>query len=667
MLEAGLTCKLAIMAWDQLQTNSKNWVINRSKSSMHEHTEAKKTIVIYETKLQAFIKFKITPLLDYFSEGSVTPSSIFRRNFRDLQWTIESALKIIVNYNKLNLMQKYWNSNKIENELKVLVDEIDIRYEVLTNLYNSEILKAVGEIQRGIGMGMEQEHKQKNIELEIPERDRMSNIENIGNIGNISNIGNIGNIRSISNIREKERNKLNRIMESLIESQKSGEVSVHSVWGCSHCNIREFFGYSYKCLSCIDYNLCGDCYDRSVTSKGHKSSHICLLITSPLHLHPTQHLPHLLHLLIETNQFQILANQFTNPHIICEFCYNEIKGNIYKSNEFSLFDLCGGCLGLLRVSRQQGQPITMLLAKKYGATGYKKYIYSKLEEEYDHKEPLTPPQIINFQKVSQEHFNYVSALSFRGEHKFYATLPQDPLSPKSSYGMRMLEEYLEIDEGNELEEVESGIRSSDMRKVYKVKGNIDRESRVHVFSIPGKYLVKEEGHTKLSLSKTFEEGQYTRMCLGFEIKSNYLLNYDGYYFKASSTPSEGGKLYASLPKLSGTLFSHMPSLSFQQKLSFAIQISLALSKIHHKGLIHGCLSPSTVYVQILPGERGKIARIGCLFPFLSGHYEVVSNKQIKKSRDCLQWVQMVSIDGLEVFAAPEWKNVKSNNIYICNI
>ena len=48
---------------------------------------------------------------------------------------------------------------------------------------------------------------------------------------------------------------------------------------CDACMISNFPGRRYKCLVCVNYDLCGTCYDAEAESQNHKNNHPmqCLL------------------------------------------------------------------------------------------------------------------------------------------------------------------------------------------------------------------------------------------------------------------------------------------------------------------------------------------------------------------------------------------------------
>nr|XP_016930043.1 uncharacterized protein LOC108009853 [Drosophila suzukii] len=50
---------------------------------------------------------------------------------------------------------------------------------------------------------------------------------------------------------------------------------------CDGCERRDFRGRRYRCLRCVNFDLCGDCYDRRFESPDHHTDHPMQLIPDP--------------------------------------------------------------------------------------------------------------------------------------------------------------------------------------------------------------------------------------------------------------------------------------------------------------------------------------------------------------------------------------------------
>ncbi|CAF0985861.1 unnamed protein product, partial [Rotaria sordida] len=58
-------------------------------------------------------------------------------------------------------------------------------------------------------------------------------------------------------------------------------MPVHKDVLCDSCGAMNFAGLRYRCEICIDYDLCGACYDNDKESLQHSKSHSMKCIPEP--------------------------------------------------------------------------------------------------------------------------------------------------------------------------------------------------------------------------------------------------------------------------------------------------------------------------------------------------------------------------------------------------
>ncbi|XP_030377717.1 E3 ubiquitin-protein ligase KCMF1-like [Scaptodrosophila lebanonensis] len=75
---------------------------------------------------------------------------------------------------------------------------------------------------------------------------------------------------------------------------------------CDGCNRLNFFGRRFKCLRCVNYDLCGECYDQRIETHDHSVDH-------PMQLILENQLPELI-LPGETLELMHLPNCYTCPY-----------------------------------------------------------------------------------------------------------------------------------------------------------------------------------------------------------------------------------------------------------------------------------------------------------------------------------------------------------------
>ena len=654
MVEAILIGNLGMLAYKQLKNNATRWIAIRGKSELLGIVATSSSISQIEKKLKKLMVYSLGPLLDYFSQGSVVPSSNFRRNFRNIQWCIEQGLKIAAEYSGKKWHNKMLFSSKTNSELQSLLEEANLGYKNLNNLYNSEILVALdGFRKETIYYMKEGVRNKKNLRNKLIEEEKDSeDFEKFLEHGLSYQM--TKQEKTIEEDLGKSNPKVDKILREffikLEKNQNFGVLGIHNI-PCDSCGRDKFYGHRYKCLSCADYNLCNDCYEQGNVTKGHKLSHVCLLIPTPFEEKPG-HMEYekILNLLIETNQFFAKSESFMNNDRNCDYCFQDITGIIFKASTQCLFDICKACRDTLKNTKNMNDNTIKRILHKSTSVDYEDYLYKKMKANQG--EDKTQEEI---KKEANLQSKFIQSLTLTGEEKIYAMLPNGEEFEEQWYGLLELKKNIPIPE----------YLQENYRKVGKIilkEGPIDGKC-FHIIKIPEE---TSGGNMKTKISRNIS--------LGIDIKSNYIANYDGYAFNKYKNPSKNNiiqperSVTLSFPKFAHSLLDSIDNLSYIRKLSMLIQVTTAIQKIHKLGLVHGNLRPGSIYLEKVQGLHNTIVpRIGDFLPFLTGSRNISANTDVRNSRekDNLLWLNNIANtdDDGKKYVAPEWKT-SNCNIYI---
>ena len=101
--------------------------------------------------------------------------------------------------------------------------------------------------------------------------------------------------------------------------------SVHKHVTCDVCGVRDFAGIRYKCLECIDYDLCPSCFHASKTSKNHRKTHSVRPIEAPLAAQPDQNIADLGALLAQLLNVDPLELERNREEEVMKNCFEDKK------------------------------------------------------------------------------------------------------------------------------------------------------------------------------------------------------------------------------------------------------------------------------------------------------------------------------------------------------
>lgn len=115
----------------------------------------------------------------------------------------------------------------------------------------------------------------------------------------------------------------------------------HQISICDICDTNTGLEcYRYKCLVCINYDLCSRCFENELTNKEHQLGHPMVRIEDPDHLFG-QYIPGLNEMNLER-----LRNMFahTKQNVSCNGCLVEnVEGLIFRCENCPRTNICYMC------------------------------------------------------------------------------------------------------------------------------------------------------------------------------------------------------------------------------------------------------------------------------------------------------------------------------------
>ncbi|KAJ1558767.1 hypothetical protein HK096_005031, partial [Nowakowskiella sp. JEL0078] len=83
---------------------------------------------------------------------------------------------------------------------------------------------------------------------------------------------------NLETVRQEESENLLTLLFSIAEDQARKEGYVHRSITCNHCSTSPIRGFRYKCVNCVDYDLCESCEAQDV----HLKTHVFIKIRIPI-------------------------------------------------------------------------------------------------------------------------------------------------------------------------------------------------------------------------------------------------------------------------------------------------------------------------------------------------------------------------------------------------
>lgn len=115
--------------------------------------------------------------------------------------------------------------------------------------------------------------------------------------------------------------------------------NIHNI-SCDGCKSAQIYSDRYKCLQCIDCNLCGNCFEERRQTKEHSTGHAMVHFKLPNELfgQPIRH----------SNQITLkkINELFIGKQhgIECNGCRQSIVNVRFKCDTCHNYNLCSGCM-----------------------------------------------------------------------------------------------------------------------------------------------------------------------------------------------------------------------------------------------------------------------------------------------------------------------------------
>ena len=131
------------------------------------------------------------------------------------------------------------------------------------------------------------------------------------------------------------------------ETDDSLSYNVHDV-SCSGCNSTQIYSDRYRCLVCVDYDLCGNCFEERRQTKAHLSGHTMAHLKVPNELFG-QFIRHVKEITLKKIH-ELLAGQRHDN--VCNGCRTPIIGVRFKCDTCYNYNLCSRCMEQRVTSKQ---------------------------------------------------------------------------------------------------------------------------------------------------------------------------------------------------------------------------------------------------------------------------------------------------------------------------
>ena len=152
--------------------------------------------------------------------------------------------------------------------------------------------------------------------------------------------------------------------------------NIHDV-SCQVCNVPKIYSDRYRCLVCVDYDLCGFCFEERRISKTHSNEHVMVHLKVPKELFNRHVRDDKEITLLGIREILIGKHHEFN----CDRCLNMIVGVRFKCDTCYQYNLCFRCMELRKTSKhhQRDHPLyspqIMKVCQKLVFSTFKKVLY----------------------------------------------------------------------------------------------------------------------------------------------------------------------------------------------------------------------------------------------------------------------------------------------------